>query len=163
DRDPIMVAIGTEGTAPVLAREIKSLLETLLPANFGVLARRAQGLRATVAKAVAAPSRRRRLWERLLQGPFRHAVLRGAEHGAARTLPAGLRGGDRPPRRAASGRVPLFGCGPGDPALLPLKAVQRLQEADVLVVARLVDAKVLEYARRDAERIFVGKTPRGAT
>src|SRR5262249_34522794 len=55
----------------------------------------------------------------------------------------------------------LIGCGPGDPDLLTLKAVQRLQEADVLVVDHLVDAKVLDYARRDAERIFVGKTPRG--
>ena len=57
----------------------------------------------------------------------------------------------------------LIGCGPGDPDLLTLKAVQRLQEADVLVVDRLVNPKVLEYARRDAERIFVGKTPGGPT
>ena len=159
DRDPVTVAIGTEGAAPVLARGIKTLLETLLPANFGVLARRAQGLRATVAEAVAEPRRRRRLWERLLQGPFRHAILRGAEEEARRILAAELDGSDRQP--AASGRVTLIGCGPGDPDLLTLKAVQRLQEADVLVVDRLVNAKVLEYARRDAERIFVGKTPRG--
>jgi uroporphyrin-III C-methyltransferase / precorrin-2 dehydrogenase / sirohydrochlorin ferrochelatase len=62
-----------------------------------------------------------------------------------------------------TGRVALIGCGPGDPDLLTLKAVQRLQEADVLVVDRLVNPKVLEYARRDAERIFVGKTPGGPT
>jgi uroporphyrin-III C-methyltransferase / precorrin-2 dehydrogenase / sirohydrochlorin ferrochelatase len=162
DRDPVVVAIGTEGTAPVLARQIKTLAERMLPANFGVLARRAEGLRAAVAKAVAEPRRRRRLWERLLAGPFRHAVLRGAEDEAGRILAAELHGEDRA-RPAASGRVTLIGCGPGDPDLLTLKAVQRLQEADVLVIDRLVDAKVLEYARRDAERIFVGKTPRGAT
>jgi uroporphyrin-III C-methyltransferase/precorrin-2 dehydrogenase/sirohydrochlorin ferrochelatase len=167
DRDPVTVAIGTEGAAPVLAREIKTLLETLLPANFGTLAKRAQGLRDTVAKAVADPRARRHLWERLLKGPFRRAVLRGAEDEADRILATELHGEDRPvharARGLAIGRVALIGCGPGDPDLLTLKAVQRLQEADVLVVDRLVNPKVLEYARRDAERIFVGKTPGGPT
>jgi uroporphyrin-III C-methyltransferase/precorrin-2 dehydrogenase/sirohydrochlorin ferrochelatase len=163
DRDPVTVAIGTEGAAPVLAREIKTRLETLLPANFGTLAKRAQGLRDTVAKTVADPRARRRLWERLLQGPFRRAVLRGADDEAGRILAAELYGEDRPATSPAVGRVALIGCGPGDPDLLTLKAVQRLQEADVLVVDRLVNPKVLEYARRDAERIFVGKTPGGPT
>ena len=163
DRDPVTVAIGTEGAAPVLAREVKTLLETLLPANFGALARRAQLLRGTVAETVANPRARRRLWERLLQGPFRRAILRGAEDEAGRILAAELHDEGRPAQGRASGRVALIGCGPGDPDLLTLKAVQRLQEADVLVVDRLVNPKVLEYARRDAERIFVGKTPAGPT
>ncbi len=163
DRDPVTVAIATEGAAPVLAREIKTLLETLLPANFGTLAKRAQALRETIAKAVPDARARRRLWERLLQGPFRRAVLRGAEDEAGRILAAELHGEDRPAAPRTTGRVALIGCGPGDPDLLTLKAVQRLQEADVLVVDRLVNPKVLEYARRDAERIFVGKTPGGPT
>jgi uroporphyrin-III C-methyltransferase/precorrin-2 dehydrogenase/sirohydrochlorin ferrochelatase len=157
DRVPVTVAIGTEGAAPVLAREIKSRIEALLPANFGVLARRAQGLRKRVAGAVPDGRARRRLWERLLLGPFRHAVLRGAEAEADRILATELQGAAVP----AGGRVSLIGCGPGDPDLLTLKALQRLQEADVLVVDRLVNPQVLEYARRDAERIFVGKTPGG--
>jgi uroporphyrin-III C-methyltransferase/precorrin-2 dehydrogenase/sirohydrochlorin ferrochelatase len=163
DRAPLTVAIGTEGAAPVLAREIKTLLETLLPANFGALAKRAQALRGTVAKAVSDPRARRRLWERLLQGPFRRAVLRGAEDEAGRILAAELHGADRPAQVRERGSVALIGCGPGDPDLLTLKAVQRLQAADMLVVDRLVNPKVLEYARRDAERIFVGKTPGGPT
>ena len=159
DRDPVVVAIGTEGAAPVLARDIKSKLETLLPAQLGALAARAQGLRDLVHTRIADAGARRRLWERLLLGPFRHAVLSGAEDKADRILAAELQGATLPSR----GRVALIGCGPGDPDLLTLKAVQRLQEADVLVIDRLVNPAILDYARRDAERIFVGKTPGGAS
>lgn len=159
DRAPVTVAIGTEGAAPVLAREIKSRIEALLPANFGVLAGRAQSLRKLVARTVPDARARRRLWERLLLGPFRRAVLSGAEAEAKSILGAELRGAGL----SAAGRVALIGCGPGDPDLLTLKALQRLQEADVLVIDRLVNPQVLEYARRDAERIYVGKTPGGPT
>lgn len=157
DRDPVTVAIGTEGAAPVLAREIKTRLEQWLPANLGSLARRAQGLRDLVAGSIPDARARRRLWERLLQGPFRHAVLTGAETEAERILAAELKGTAAP----SQGRVALIGCGPGDPDLLTLKALQRMQEADVLVIDRLVNPKILDYARRDAERIYVGKMPRG--
>jgi uroporphyrin-III C-methyltransferase/precorrin-2 dehydrogenase/sirohydrochlorin ferrochelatase len=142
----------------VLARDIKSRLETLLPAQLGKLAERAQALRELVARKVSDNAARRRLWERLLLGPFGRAVLSGSAADADRILAAELESAQVP----AQGRVTLIGCGPGDPDLLTLKAVQRLQEADVLVVDRLVDAAILEYARRDAERIFVGKTPGGA-
>jgi uroporphyrin-III C-methyltransferase/precorrin-2 dehydrogenase/sirohydrochlorin ferrochelatase len=157
DRDPVTVAIGTEGAAPVLAREVKTRLEAWLPANLGSLARRAQSLRDLVARSIPDARVRRQLWERLLQGPFRHAVLGGAEAEAQRVLAAELQGAAAP----SKGRVALIGCGPGDPDLLTLKALQRMQEADVLVIDRLVNPKILDYARRDAERIHVGKTPRG--
>lgn len=157
DRDPVTVAVGTEGAAPVLAREIKTRLETWLPANLGTLARRAQELRGLVARTVTDGRARRRLWQRLLEGPFRRAVLAGAEREARRILSRELAGSLVP----AQGRVALIGCGPGDPDLLTLKALQHLQEADVLVVDRLVNPKILDYARRDAERIHVGKTPGG--
>src|SRR5262245_9170748 len=86
------------------------------------------------------------------------AVPSAARSEADRILAAELAGQHRSAQSPAAGRVTLIGCGPGDPDLLTLRAVQRLQEADVLVVDRLVDAKVLEYARRDAERILVGKS-----
>ena len=159
DRSPVTVAIGTEGAAPVLGREIRARIEALLPANLGALAARAQALRQRVAETVSDPRARRRLWERLLQGPFRRAVLAGAETEAERILAAEMGVG----QRQHAGRVALIGCGPGDPDLLTLKALQRMQEADVLVIDRLVDPRILDYARRDAERIFVGKDPRGAS
>jgi uroporphyrin-III C-methyltransferase/precorrin-2 dehydrogenase/sirohydrochlorin ferrochelatase len=159
DRDPVVVAIGTEGAAPVLARDLKSKLEILLPSRLGVLAVWAQGLRELVHSKIGDNGVRRRLWERLLLGPFRHAVLSGNDAKANRILASELQSVGT----SARGRVALIGCGPGDPDLLTLKAVHRLQEADVLVVDRLVNPAILEYARRDAERIYVGKTPGGAS
>ena len=159
DRDPVVVAIGTEGAAPILAREIKARLEDWLPAQFGRIARRAQALRRQVQEAIADPVMRRRTWEALLQGPWREAALAGddaaAEHELNRQI-EGARANAHP-----VGSVALIGCGPGEPDLITLKAQQYLQGADVLVVDRLVNPGVLEYARRDAVRIDVGKGSEG--
>ncbi len=159
DRDPIVVAIGTEGTAPILAREIKAKIEAWLPAQFGHVARRAQGLRERVLAAISDPVLRRRLWEALLQGTWRNAVLaddtQSAEREFEHQLDAARAGLD------AAGSVTLIGCGPGEPDLITLKAQQHLQSADVLVVDRLVNPAILEYARRDAIRINVGKEAEG--
>jgi len=160
DRDPMVVAIGSEGASPVLAREIKTHLEAYLPAGFGRIARAAAALRERVALAIADFPTRRRFWERLLSGPFREAALNqdatAAEAAVAHELAvaAGVDAG-RP------GRVILIGCGPGAGDLLTLRAQQALQRADVLVIDRLVPDEVVEHARREAKRIYVGKTPGG--
>ncbi|HEY7669967.1 MAG TPA: siroheme synthase CysG [Hyphomicrobium sp.] len=159
DRDPVVVAIGTEGAAPVLAREIKSKIEAWLPARFGRVARRAMALRQRVHQAIADPVVRRHVWENLLQGFWRSAVLAGDEQRADDELERQLAAAC--PGTPAAGSVTLIGCGPGEPDLLTLKAQQRLQEADVLVVDRLVNPAILEYARRDAVRIDAGKEPDG--
>ena len=159
DRDPLVVAIGTEGTAPVLARQIKARIEALLPARLGALARFAQGLRARIATALPTSVPRRRFWARFFVGETARRYLagdiRGAEVATERAIEDASDGGPAP------GRVSLVGAGPGDPDLLTFKALQALQSADVIVVDRLVDRRVLEVARRDARRIEVGKTPRG--
>ena len=159
DRDPVVVAIGTEGAAPILAREIKARVEDWLPAQFGRIARRAQALRRHVQEVIADPIVRRRTWETLLQGPWREAALAGDDIGADRELARQIEGA-----RANGhpvGSVALIGCGPGEPDLITLKAQQYLQGADVLVVDRLVNPGILEYARRDAIRIDVGKGSEG--
>jgi uroporphyrin-III C-methyltransferase/precorrin-2 dehydrogenase/sirohydrochlorin ferrochelatase len=107
DRDPVTVAIGTEGAAPVLAREIKTRLEASLPANFGALAERATALRDLVAASIPDTRARRRLWERLLSGPFRHAVLSGAEAEAGRILAAELNDAGVRPLASREGVRPL--------------------------------------------------------
>lgn len=157
DRDPVTVAIGTEGTSPVLAREIKARLEAMLPVRYGAIAHAAGRLRERIEHAIADLAVRRKFWESLLRGPFRRAALAGDEAAAEAAVARALSDFDTPPR----GRVVLIGCGPGDAELLTLKAQQALQEADVLVIDRLVGADVLELARRDAERIDVGKLPGG--
>jgi len=161
DRDPVVVAIGTEGASPVIARDLRARIEAWLPAGFGRLAMRAAALRPRVRDAIAEPVARRRFWEGLLRGPFRAHALAGdlaaADGEAERALREGAADGH------VAGSVALIGCGPGDPDLLTLKALQHLQDADVLVYDRLVNPAILDYARRDAVRIDVGKSPAGET
>jgi uroporphyrin-III C-methyltransferase / precorrin-2 dehydrogenase / sirohydrochlorin ferrochelatase len=157
DRSPVVVAVSTEGTAPVLAAQIKSKIDALLPANFGALARFAAGLRPVVAARIKNTSARRTLWQRIFKSRARNLVLQGhhatAWQIATKEIDQSLEG------MSAIGRVSLIGVGSGDPDLLTLKAHARLQEADVIVLDGLVNPEILEFARRDARRLYVGKTP----
>ena len=155
DRDPVVVAIGSEGTAPVLTRQIKTKLESTLPRSIGGLAALAGRLRPGVAARVPR-DRRRAFWAWVFNGPPRDTWTRGGERAAARDIKTAIDAGG-PPERAAGGRIALVGAGPGARDLLTLRAVEYLQEADVIFYDRLVDPDVLELARRDAERVYVGK------
>ncbi|MEM6565027.1 MAG: siroheme synthase CysG [Pseudomonadota bacterium] len=155
DRDPIVVAIGSEGTSPVLTREIKTRLEQMLPQNLGGLAALAGRLRAGVSQRVAR-SQRRALWAWVFKSEPRDLWVRGQERDAARAIKSAIAKGG-PPKLQTAGSLALVGAGPGARDLMTLRAVERLQEADVIFYDRLVDDGVLELARRDAERVFVGK------
>ncbi|KGM86465.1 siroheme synthase, N-terminal domain protein [Roseovarius mucosus DSM 17069] len=155
DRDPIVVAIGSEGTAPVLTRDIKTRLEELLPMNIGGLAALAGRLRPGVTRKVPR-DQRRAFWAWVFKGEARDQWSRGAERDAARAIKRAIVAGG-PPLRSGKGQIALVGAGPGARDLLTLRAVERLQEADVVFYDRLVDVEVLELARRDAERVYVGK------
>ena len=157
DRDDVVVAISTHGSAPVLARRLRRTLEALLPARLGPLAAFARRYRGAVAAAVSDPSARRRFWEAFFDGPIARDLLAGedAEAGARMLTEINAPGWRRAPR----GRVALVGAGPGDPELLTLKALRLLQDAEVVVYDKLVGPEILDYARRDAERIYVGKAP----
>lgn len=159
DRDPVVVAIGTEGTAPVLARMIRTGVETMLPPRLGAWAALAGRLRGAVAEAIPGEARRA-FWAWAFRG--RPALLhrQGAEREAAALLKAAIAGG-RVPEGAGAGHIALVGAGPGAADLLTLRAVERLQEADVIFYDRLVDEGALELARRDAERVDVGKAVGG--
>ncbi|MGC1496694.1 MAG: siroheme synthase CysG [Sulfitobacter sp.] len=156
DRDPVVVAIGTEGTAPVLARQIKTQVEQLLEPNLGDLAALAGRLRASAAARLA-PRVRRDLWRWVFGGAPRRSHERGAAREAAQMIKQAIETGSF--NQDKGGSVSLVGAGPGAKDLITLRGVKRLQEADVIYYDRLVDPGILELARRDAERIYVGKTP----
>lgn len=159
DRSPVVVAIGSSGDAPVLTRRLRERLETLLPQRLGALARLAGRLRPTVKARLNSPGSRRRFWERFFDGPIASDVLAGREDTESSALEQrvseSLATFSRP--AAVEGEVALVGAGPGDPGLLTLRAVRALQNADVVLYDRLVSAEVLDLARRDAERVYVGK------
>lgn len=155
DRDPVVVAIGTEGTAPVLGRSIKTRIETLLPPRIGTLAALAGRLRGAVAESLPQTTRRA-FWAWVFNGEPAALHRRGAEAEAAGLIKSAIENRHLP-EGAGQGHIALVGAGPGARDLLTLRAVERLQEADVIFYDRLVDPDVLELARRDAERVFVGK------
>jgi len=155
DRDPVVIAIGTEGAAPVLAQGIRAQIDALVPHSTGKLAARAQSLRNRVAEMVPAGNRRRSFWQRFFFGEPRQALESGDDVAFDLALHDAMHAEGRP----AVGHVSLVGAGPGDPELLTLKAHRKLLEADVIVYDRLVSPGILELARRDAVRIPIGKTP----
>ncbi len=161
DRSPIVVAVSSGGHAPVLARLVREQIEALLPGRLGALARFMGARRSSVQRALGAFARRG-FWERVASGPVATQLLRGDAAQAERAFGRELLAAQLTVGAVARlGEVYLIGAGPGDPDLLTLRALQLLQRADVILYDRLVSEAVLERARRDAERIFVGKESGG--
>jgi uroporphyrin-III C-methyltransferase/precorrin-2 dehydrogenase/sirohydrochlorin ferrochelatase len=152
DRSPLVVAISSSGTAPVLARMLREKLETLLPSHLGQMAELAGQWRDKVKARFSRMSDRRRYWERIFNGRFASQMATGDVTAAKQTLDSEL--GDQPPRQ---GEIILVGAGPGDSGLLTLRGLQVMQLADVVLYDHLVSDEVLDLVRRDADRICVGK------
>ncbi|HEY4211718.1 MAG TPA: uroporphyrinogen-III C-methyltransferase [Steroidobacteraceae bacterium] len=165
DRSPIVVAVSSGGHAPVLARRLREQLEALLPARLGALARFMGERRKAVQNALRFGARRP-FWERIVGGLVGSRVMAGDDAGAQSAFERELYESHLTSNAAKDGRglgeVYLIGAGPGDPDLLTLRALQLLQQADIVLYDRLVPDAVLDRARRDARRVFVGKdTPTG--
>jgi uroporphyrin-III C-methyltransferase/precorrin-2 dehydrogenase/sirohydrochlorin ferrochelatase len=175
NRDPVTVAIGTEGTAPVLARQIKAAIEDTLPTNIGSLACAAARLRERVARYPQG-AWRRRFWRAFFGAEGTQALatdeaaLDATTNAASGAVCSDDNGGDisgamgallerHAAGHRAPGRIVLVGAGPGDPELLTLKASRVLREADVVLYDRLVDSRILDLARREAHFEEVGKSP----
>ncbi|MEM9341937.1 MAG: siroheme synthase CysG [Pseudomonadota bacterium] len=152
DRDPVTVAIGTEGAAPVLARKIKRHLEETLSPALGLLAKAGKAFRDT-AEILDFGRPRRAFWADWYDraGPLAQAEgrpLQAALHDLLATHIAA---------KVEPGHVAFVGAGPGDPELLTLKARNALDTADVVIHDRLVAPEILELARREALLIPAGK------
>ncbi len=157
DRDPIVIAIGTEGAAPVMARQIKSKLETELPTRLGDLATVAKTLRDRVA-GIVSEDKRRAFWESFFNGKLAALFYAGEKKQLKTEIDCLLDEKSDEPSKGP-GRVTLVGAGPGPADLLTFRAMQKLQAADVVVYDRLIDNSVMECCRRDAIRLYVGKEP----
>jgi uroporphyrin-III C-methyltransferase / precorrin-2 dehydrogenase / sirohydrochlorin ferrochelatase len=159
DRSPVVIAVGTGGHSPALARWVKGLIETWLPSRLGALAELNGRWRARARELVPDPTERRRFWERIVTGTTAEHAFAGRDDDAERTLEAELAtlGRDPPEGR---GEAYLVGAGPGSPDLITIRGRQLLAAADVVLYDRLASPALLQYARREAELICVGKTPR---
>jgi uroporphyrin-III C-methyltransferase/precorrin-2 dehydrogenase/sirohydrochlorin ferrochelatase len=155
DRGDVVVAIGTGGASPVLARRLREKIETILPARIGAFAALLRRYREPFAAARHASVSLRNFWERVIDGPVASLFLSGREAEAEALLSTAVANSSKPQQPA--GNVHLVGAGPGDPDLLTLRALHLLQAADAVFYDDLIGPEILGRARRDAELHFVGK------
>ncbi|ELY4597536.1 uroporphyrinogen-III C-methyltransferase [Cronobacter malonaticus] len=153
DRSPLMVAVSSGGTSPVLARLLREKLEALLPQHLGKVAGYAGQLRRRVKQTFTAMSERRRFWEKFFVNDRLAQSLANDDEQAVNRITETLLSEPLDDR----GEVVLVGAGPGDPGLLTLKGLQQIQQADIVVYDRLVSDEIMNLVRRDADRVFVGK------
>jgi uroporphyrin-III C-methyltransferase/precorrin-2 dehydrogenase/sirohydrochlorin ferrochelatase len=154
DRDPVTIAISTGGASPTLARMMRQKIEAVLPQHLGLLAALADRFQAAIRRALPNLPARRTFLDRALTGPAAELAYAGRIAEAEAAFARALETAEAVPQ----GFVHLVGAGPGAADLLTLRALRLLGEADVIVHDRLVSREVLAMARRDAERIFVGKS-----
>jgi uroporphyrin-III C-methyltransferase/precorrin-2 dehydrogenase/sirohydrochlorin ferrochelatase len=152
DRSPLLIAVSTGGESPVLTTRIRQQIESQLPESIARLVQFAGQWRDTVKTAFNNPDDRRRFWQDTLEGPVAQRIMAGDLDGARSYMESSLAG-----QTPVHGEAWIVGAGPGDPELLTLKAARLIGSADVILYDRLVTRPILEFARKDAEFIPVGK------
>ena len=152
NRAPIAIAIGTEGSAPVLAQMVRARIDAAFSPRLGELAHYAESWRPLVEKLLPKGLARRSFWRGFFSGSVARAVENGDREEAYKAANELIE-----QREHAAGYVWLVGAGPGAEDLLTLRAHRVLMEADVIVHDALVPEGVIAMGRRDAERLSVGK------
>jgi uroporphyrin-III C-methyltransferase/precorrin-2 dehydrogenase/sirohydrochlorin ferrochelatase len=159
DRSPLVIAISSGGAAPIIARILRARIEAILPAAYGKLAAFSGRLRERVMAKLKTPESRRLFWENTIDGPVADMFLAGDAKAAKKQFLKELDATALGQDIAKVGEVYLVGAGPGDPDLLTFRALHLMQRADVVLYDRLIGDGIINLVRRDAERIFVGKSP----
>jgi len=155
ERGDITVAVSTGGASPVLARVLRTKLETMVPGSYGKLAEIVSANRIKVREKMKKFSSNKIFWEKMLNGKFLELVLSGKTDEAKSFLDEQIDNFDEDV--ANQGEVYLVGAGPGDPDLLTFKALRLMQQADIALYDRLVHPSIVDLIRRDATKIYVGK------
>ncbi|MFT4873515.1 siroheme synthase CysG [Congregibacter sp.] len=153
DRSPLIVAISSSGASPVLARSVRSRIEAMLPAATADIARFGRLHRDRIREVGSSEAERRRIWEQVIDGPIAQLILNNRWQAAEQALAELLENHSDLP----VGEVYLIGAGPGDPELMTFKALRLLQRADIVLHDRLVNPDIVAMARRDADKLYVGK------
>ena len=170
DRDPVVVAISTAGKAPMLGRKLRKSLEERLHDHLGSLVSWAGELRKSINQTLPMGHPRRLFWGSFFDGSVAHSFYNHGQEEAQKKVEAllsetlqhrQLSASSEPTLQRNDNQVVIMGAGPGDPKLLTLEAIEAIENADVLLIDRLVDQRILKYCRREAQLIYVGKNPNG--
>ncbi len=157
DRSPLLVAVSSGGSSPLLVRMLKARFETTIPAAYGRLAEFAGSYRDKIKLMIPNGTRRRRFWEAMVSGPVAEHLFSNQLEQAELLMESQLEEASVTGNKPPAGEVYLVGTGPGDPDLLTFKALRLMQQTDVVLYDRLIGEGILNLVRRDAERIYVGK------
>ncbi|NQY87589.1 MAG: siroheme synthase [Colwellia sp.] len=148
DRSPMIVALSSSGSSPILIRMLREQIEKTLPQGYGKLADFSYKFREHVKVRVKGLRNRRSFWENTLRGPIGQAILDGKQQQAEQQLIASIKQEIAPP----CGEIIFIHTKEGNPDNLTLNAHRAMQFADAIFYDDQVNTVLIEYVRRDAEK-----------
>jgi uroporphyrin-III C-methyltransferase/precorrin-2 dehydrogenase/sirohydrochlorin ferrochelatase len=157
NRSPLVIGISTDGAAPVFGQAVRARLEAMIPRGFARWAEAARSWRKVLQASGLSFAARRAFWQRFTGEAVTHPDREPSQADFDRLLAATRSEAET----AERGSVTLVGAGPGNPELLTLRALRALQSADVILIDDLVAPEILDFARREAKKMLVGKTGYG--
>ena len=148
DRSPMIIALSSSGSAPILIRMLREQIEKILPQGYGRLADFSFKFRDHVKARIKGIRNRRTFWENTLRGSIGQALLDGKQQEAEQQLIVTLKEKIASPQ----GEIVFIQTIAGDPDNLTLNAHRALQFADAVFYDEAVNIELIEYVRRDAEK-----------